>query len=78
MAVGHFYSLALHGRQLRHLAAAEGPREHDMGVPDRLKPPPYRVLIVHDKAGIGFGFLNRRQQEPAVCFHQPGQGRHGL
>ena len=76
MPVGHFYSLDLRGHPLRHLAAAEGLHEHDMSVPERLKPRGLRhavpkgrrVLVVYDKAGIDFDFWKRCRHECAVYF----------
>ena len=76
VAVGHFYSLDLHDHFLRHLSTAQTGYEHDMTVLKRLKPSGLRqgvpkgtrVLLVHDRAGIDFGFWKRCRQECAVYF----------
>jgi hypothetical protein len=76
VAVGHFYSLDLHDHFLRHLSTAQAGYEHDMTVLKRLKPSGLRqgvpkgtrVLLVHDRAGIDFGFWKRCRQECAVYF----------
>ena len=57
---GHFYSLNLRTHSLRHLAASEYHKEHDMHALKRIKPGGLRpdipkgkrVLIVYDKAGM--------------------------
>jgi hypothetical protein len=76
MAVGHFFSLNLRTHTLRHLAAGEGWREHDMSALKRIKPKGLRqaiakgkrVLIVYDKAGIDFAYWSRCRRECAVYF----------
>lgn len=73
---GHFYSLNLRSHSLRHLAASEYHKEHDMHVLKRIKPRGLRhdipkgkrVLIVYDKAGIDFTFWKRCRKERAVYF----------
>ena len=76
MAVGHFYALNLRTHTLRHLAAGEGPHEHDMSALKRIKPKGLRqevskgtrVIVVYDKAGIDFDYWNRCRRECAVYF----------
>ena len=77
MAVGHFFSLDLRGHQLRHLALRVTlTHEHDMSVLERLNPKGLRqgvpkgrrVLIVYDKAAIGFAFWARCRRACAVYF----------
>jgi len=76
MAVGHFYSLNLRTHTLRHLATGEGLHEHDMSALKRVTPrrlrqgvtPGRRVLLIHDKAGIDFGYWQRCRKESAVYF----------
>lgn len=73
---GHFYSLNLRTHSLRHLAASEYHKEHDMHALKRIKPGGLRhaipkgrrVLIVYDKAGIDFKFWKRCRKERAVYF----------
>jgi hypothetical protein len=45
MAVGHFYSLNLRTHTLRHLAAGEGLREHDMSALSRIKPTDFAIAL---------------------------------
>lgn len=76
VAAGHFYSLNLHTHTLRHLAASEYHKEHDMHVLKRLKPGGLRqgvrrgqrVLMVYDKAAIDMKFWQRCRKECAVYF----------
>ena len=76
MAVGHFYSLNRRPHTLRHLATGEGWHEHDLSAlkrvtPRRLRqnvPQGRRVLLIHDKAGIGFADWPRCRKERAVHF----------
>ena len=76
MAVGHFYGPDLRTHTFRHLAAAEGLHENDMSALKRIKPKGLcqgvrkgtRVIIVHDKAGIGFDYWDRCRRECALFF----------
>ena len=76
MAVGHFYSLNLRTHTLRHLAAAQGLHEHDMGALKRVKPKGLRqgvskgkrALIIYDKSAIDFAYWKRCRQEGAIYF----------
>ena len=76
MPTGHFYSLSLRSHSLRHLAANEYHKEHDMHALKRIMPKGLRhdvpkgrrVLIVYDRAGIDFKFWKRCRKECAVYF----------
>ena len=76
MPTGHFYSLNLRSHSLRHLAANEYHKEHDMHALKRIMPKGLRhdvpkgrrVLIVYDRAGIDFKFWKRCRKECAVYF----------
>ena len=76
MPTGHFHSLNLRSHSLRHLAASEYHKEHDMHALKRIMPKGLRhevpkgrrVLIVYDKAGIDFKFWKRCRKECAVYF----------
>jgi hypothetical protein len=76
MPVGHIYSLNLRTHTLRHLAAGEGLRDHDLTTLRRIKPKGLRqgvpkgkrVLIVYDKACLDLTYWKRCRQECAVYF----------
>lgn len=76
MPVGHFYSLNLRTHTLRHLAAGEGLRDHDMTALKRITPRGLRqgvpkgkrVITVYDKACIDLAYWKRCRQECALYF----------
>ena len=75
-AVGHVYFLDLRRHTLRHLALAEGKKEHDMHVLKRMTaqalrqgaPKGRKVLLVWDKAAIDFPAWHRWKQASGVYF----------
>jgi len=76
MPTGHFHSLNLRSHSMRHLAANEYHKEHDMHALKRIRPRGLRhdvpkgrrVLLVYDRAGIDFKFWKRCRKECAVYF----------